>query len=512
MLIAALLCLPQRSNAQIPSRSSAEQCGALSASDFLGTPDAPAQVTRAKWAVRVDDIPPFCQVSGYVAPSVGFELRLPENWNRKFVQLGCGGHCGIIFPSGCDNMLRRGYACVVTDMGHEGAGALWANNNLQAKIDFGYRSAHVVALAGKAIAESYYAKRPAKSYFMGCSTGGRQALQEAQRFPWDFDGIIAGAPPIRLADLYITFAWSLRATHDANGKPLLGTADLKLLTDAAVAKCDMDDGVKDGIISRPLSCSFRPAEIQCKEGQRSGCLTPTQVKAAERVFTGPTDSAGKPLYEGGALPGANWEKFYLDVDGKPSYLYDLTEQGLRYLFFPADPGPDWKLADLRFEEDYKRLNVSQSLYDSSNPDLTRFKTAGGKLMIYIGMNDVSIPRSVIEYYENVERVSGGRKPTQDFARLFTLPGVEHCATGPGADTIDYLTYLEDWVERGNPPDKLIAYHLKADRSGSRPSPLIFPLAEQLIEFSRPVYPYPTTARYLGHGDPKDANNFGPVEP
>jgi hypothetical protein len=192
--------------------------------------------------------------------------------------------------------LRKGYACIVSDMGHKGY-------NLQAKVDWGFRATHVAALAGKAIAEHYYQDAPKKSYFMGCSTGGRQALQEAQRFPWDFDGIIAGAPPVNLSTLYVTSAWGILATHDSNGKPLLGKADLKLVSDAAVAKCDLDDGVKDGIISDPRHCGFDPAELTCKAKQTGGCLTPAQVEAVKKVYAGPMTSGGVKLSPGGANAG-----------------------------------------------------------------------------------------------------------------------------------------------------------------------------------------------------------------
>src|SRR6202034_1046036 len=191
--------------------------------------------------------------------------------------------------------------CVVSDMGHRGnfSDGAWAYENLQAKVDWGYRSTHVVVLAAKAITERYYQQVPKKSYFMGCSTGGRQALQEAQRFPWDFDGIVAGAPPIRLADLYVTFAWGQRATHDAAGKPLLSIADLKLLTDGALSRCDLDDGVRDGIISNPFTCPFRAADLACKAGQSKGCLTPEKVQAADQIYSAPVDGAGTSLFGAG---------------------------------------------------------------------------------------------------------------------------------------------------------------------------------------------------------------------
>jgi pimeloyl-ACP methyl ester carboxylesterase len=496
------------------------QCKGLESIDFSSIQDAPTQVTGAK----LTGTPPgYCQVQGYVAPQVGFELQLPiKNWNGKLIHLGNGGHAGNIDSSGCVMPLARHYACIQSDMGHKGTGGdgIWASNNLSAELDWGYRSTHVATLAGKAITQSFYQRPAVHFYFWGCSTGGRQALQEAQRFPWDFDGIIAGAPPIRLADLYVTFAWGQRAAHDSTGKkPLLNIADLKLLTDGALAKCDMDNGVRDGVISSPFQCSFRAADLACKNGQTTECLTPEKVQAAEKIYSGPVDGAGHSLFGAGAAPGSELgepalEKYggdrgiyYLGTDQTPPAYADLTQEGLKYLFFSPAQTASWAIEQFDFDQDYKRLDVMQGLYDSSNPDLDRFKSAGGKMLIYHGLNDLSIlPQWIIRYYEKVERVMGGQAQTQSFARLFTLPGVEHCAGGPGADTVDYLTSLEKWVEQGKPPEKLIAYHMKPKQSDAAPT---FPLPPEEIAFSRPVYPYPMKAKYLGQGDPNDAANFGP---
>ncbi len=505
----------------------AAECKALESADFSGVQDAPTQITEAVSAKASDELPGYCRITGYVAPQVGIKLALPENWNSKLIEMGCGGHCGHLsdaqLSASCGEPLRKGYACIISDTGHKGTGGdgLWAYNNLQAIVDWAYRAPHVTALAGKAITQSFYKKPPTHSYFSGCSTGGRQALQEAQRFPWDFDGIIAGAPPIRLADLYVTFAWGQRVAHDAAGKPLLSIADLKLLTDGALARCDLDDGIRDGIISNPFTCPFRAADLACKKGQTTGCLTPEKVQAAEKIYSGPVDAAGHSLFGAGAAPGSelgepeleksggDWGIYYLGTDQAPAAYADLTQEGLKYLFFSPAQSASWTIRQFDFDKDYKRLDVMQSLYDSSNPDLNRFKNAGGKMLIYGGLNDLSIlPQWVIRYYQNVERVMGGRQQTQDFLRLYSLPGVEHCAGGPGADRVDYLTYLENWVERGNAPGKLVAAHLKKVDRAHPPS---FPLDPVLVQFTRPVYPYPTRAKYLGHGDPNDAASFGPTD-
>jgi feruloyl esterase len=380
-------------------------------------------------------------------------------------------------------------------------------------MDWGFRATHVVALAGKGLAAHFYREPPRKSYFMGCSTGGRQALQAAQRFPWDFDGIVAGAPPIDLSMIYMTFAWAHRAALDPRGKPLLGKPELKLLTDAALARCDLDDGAKDGVIGDPWQCSFDPAELTCPAGKNRDCLTAAQVSAAKSIYTGPQTSQGKRLSTGGPVVGSEfgregsdfgWASFFGPVGDFGGYA-QMSDGAFRYLFFVPEPGPMWKLGDLNFDRDYQRFGVMESLYSAGNPDLRRFKAAGGKLLIYHGLNDNAVPpSSVVDYYETVERTMGGRKETQDFLRLFLLPGVGHCAGGAGAGTVDYLSALETWVEESKAPDRLIASSLK---DGDPWHPPLFPLPQDRIQFTRPVFPYPMRAQYDGHGDRNDATSF-----
>jgi Tannase and feruloyl esterase len=507
--------------AEEPETDVSAQCKSLESADFSNIFDAPTQIAKAKMVEAKGEAPAYCQVQGYVTPQVGFELRLPTaNWNKKFIEIGCGGHCGDTNWTYWRHS-EKGYACIVSDAGHKGTGSdgLWGYSNLQAKLDWGYRAAHVVALAGKAITEHFYQEAAKKSYFMGCSTGGRQALQEAQRFPWDFDGIIAGAPPVNLSTVYMTFAWGILATHDKRGKPLLGKVDLKLVTDAAIAQCDLDDGVKDGTIGDPRHCRFDPAELTCKANQTTACLTPVQVDAVKKVYAGPMISEGVKLSLGGPLPGSEygrwndnsgggWSVAYLGVDGKPATYEPLVIAGLEYLFFSPELGSSRKLIDFDFDRDYKRMGVMESLYDSSNPDLRKFKAAGGKLLSYQGTNDISVlPQITEDYYETVERTKGGREATQSFYRLLVLPGVEHCGGGDGADTVDYLSTLEAWVEDGKAPDRLMAAHMKKNHTlDDMPS---FPLDPNQVQFTRPVYPYSTRAKYRGRGDPNVAESFGP---
>ena len=495
-------------------------CDGFAAADLSGIADAPTQLTSAMPVKDQDNLPAHCQVKGYVAPSVGLEMALPVAWNGKFLEAGCGGHCGTldeIFAWSCGTALRKGYACIISDMGHKGTGSdgLWAYHNLQAKVDFGFRATHVAALAGKAITERFYHRKPAKSYYAGCSTGGRQGLQEAQRFPWDFDGIIAGAPPVDLATLYMTIVWGLRVTHDASGRPLLRERELKLLTDAAVTKCDLDDGVKDGIIGDALHCQFDPGELACSAHHSDECLTPPQIEAARKIYAGPMPATGVKLSRAGPLTGSEyhqWSLTYVGANGEPPVVEPTMANGFKYLLFWPEPGSAWDLKDFDFDRDPHRLGMIGALVDAGNPDLRNFKAAGGKLLVYDGANDYStLTRSIVDYYEMVERTMGGREATETFMRLFILPGMEHCAGGPGADTVDYLSYLENWVEHGQAPERLLAAHLTDREFNSLSSP-VFPLDPKAIKFTRPVYPYPLRAKYRGYGDPNDAANFGPTGP
>jgi feruloyl esterase len=484
---------------------------------LAAVPDAPTQIVSATPVGGRDGSFSHCQVDGYVSPNINFRLLLPARWNGRLLEVGCGGHCGIIddkrLPFSCADVVSKGYACVASDMGHTGTGldGVWAYNNLQAKIDWGYRATHVVALSAKAVVERYYDKAPQKSYFAGCSTGGRQALQEAQHFPWDFDGIIAGAPPVDLSTIYLRFAWGIRAGRDANDRPLLQPNDLKLLSEAVLAKCDLDDGLQDGIVTDPLHCKFDPAELECKAPETQNCLSREAVNAAEKIYKGPMTSGGTRLSSGGPAPGSEasgWNA-YLSINGTPPDYEQLTADGFRYLLFQPAPGPTWKLGDFDFDRDYKRLDTMQFLYDSSNPDLTRFQQAGGKLLVYQGLNDTSVlPQDTIAYYDTVERTMGGRTATQSFLRLFVLPAVDHCSGGAGADTVDYLNAIESWVERGQAPDKLIAAHVNGT---DRTRPFWLGAEGSTVRFTRPVYPYPLKPRYKGSGNPNEADSFVAVQ-
>jgi feruloyl esterase len=486
----------------------ASACSALPDIDFSSIQDAPTQVQSAKIVDASDGSPAFCKVEAYVYPEVGIEIHLPivKDWNGKLIVAGNGGWAGVLSGGACDGNLKRGYACVTTDTGHRGRGddGLWAQDNLAAQVDFGYRAIHVATLAAKSILSHYYSKDAQKAYFMSCSTGGYQGMVEAQRFPWDFDGIIAGAPDMDEADLTMREVWAQRSQLDGNGKAILDAGALGILHQAALDECDMDDGVKDGLISNPVGCSFDPSKLLCKAGETRACLSAAQVEAAKRVYAGPPHTKERAVR--GALPGS--EKTW-DFGTGTKY----SDSFFQYMVYGASP--NWTTANYDFEHDYKRLGLA-AIYTDTNPDLRRFKAAGGKLLVFQGGTDtVEMPTAIVDYYETVEKVMGGLEPTQDFFRLFIIPGMNHCGGGDGATTIDYLSYLENWVEQNQAPDKMIGAHVSDSYLKSLPEAsrnVTVPLDPKIpLSFTRPMYPYPQFARYAS-GDPNDAASFRPVQP
>lgn len=514
----ALIIFPGRAQAD-PNNvgpGASERCNALGDANFQQVPDAPTKVIDAK---SVDPgtgtgASAYCEISGYVAPNIGFLLRLPSGgWNGKLIELGCGGACGTTAHiAGCDDPLRRGYACIVSDGGHKSSGVdvMWAYDNPQAVMDYFVRASHVTALAGKVIAQRYYGQASRRSYFMGCSSGGVQAMWLAQRFPWDFDGIVAGSPPPNLTASLMNLLWDNRALTDQAGNPLLDQGDLEVLHQAVVAKCDLNDGIRDGVIGDPRACRFEPAELRCTADRKGPCLSPRQIEAVKKIYAGPTSSDGAQIVSPTAQMGSErtWLGWFQGSVVNPTPVYNYVGDWFRYYVFQPNPGPGWKREAFDFDHDYKRLGMAEISDWGSSPDLRRFKAAGGKLLTYTGWNDAVVGvLDTLDYYGSVEKILGGPAATQEFFRLFVVPGMNHCGGGEGASIVDWLTYLEAWVEGGRAPDKVIGAHLKTDAAAG---PEKFPLDPQKIEFSRPVYPFPLTTKYSGHGDPKDAASFRPA--
>ncbi len=480
-----------------PLLAQALDCEVLGRVDFSAVPEAPMQITATESVAAANGRPAYCRAEGYVTPTVGIEMRLPQPaaWNGKFLMQGCGGFCGSAFAGLCDNYVARGYACIVSDMGHRSTGldGKWAYNNLQGEFDFGTRSTHVTALAGKAIVAAAYGRQHAYSYYTGCSTGGLQGMFAAQRFPNDFDGIIAGAPVLQRAGIGTQLIWSVLSNLDNNEKPILKREQIPMIHAAAIAACDAGDGLKDGLIDDPRTCDFDPADLLCENESSNECLTAAQVEVVKKIYQGPVNSRGEPLHTGGAMPGSelNWINNYVGPEDGQTVYYQMMGDMFRYMMFAEDPGPSWQPRDFDFDANPDRFNVMEQLWIATNPDLRRFKRRGGKLISYQGWRDQSVvPLNVIDYYELVTRTMGGLEETQEFYRLFMVPGMNHCSGGPGPDSIDYLSYLEAWVERGEAPDVMIGEHVEDGE----------------VRYRRPLYPYPDRARYR-RGDPNDAASF-----
>lgn len=466
-------------------------CADLARQSFAAVPDAPTAVVSAALVPATDRLPAYCRVRGNVVPHVGFELRLPlERWNGKFFMQGCRAYCGVIQIEEADDALARGYATAATDMGHTGTilDTTWAYNNREAEIDYGFRATHVVAVAAKAIVGAFQGRGPSRSYFRGCSTGGRQGLVEAERFPADFDGIVAGAP-VAAKQGPLNFYWTGMANLDAQKRAILTTQHVYLLRGAVMAKCDALDGLKDGILEDPRACSFDPAELACK-GFTSGfvartdCLNPAQVEAARKLYGPPVTSDGAQLAPGGHMPGGelNWLGTVVAADGGPGLHVKHAEDNFRFLAFADDPGPGYTVDQFNLDRDTDRMNFMQHLTTGFNPDLRGFRDRGGRLILYHGWQD-GPALNTVDFYETAAAAAGGLDEAVGFARLFMVPGMNHCGGGPGVNEFDFIGAIEDWVEFGKAPDSLIGTHV--EDTGTR-------------GFSRPVYAYPNFAKYDGN--------------
>lgn len=435
-LLLGLLLWPVAATAQTAAPPAAERCQALAGDRFAGLPGAPTQIVSATYSAAANGKVAACVVEGYVAPTVNFAMLLPaDNWNGRYLVRGCGGSCGTVAVElACASHLRDGYACLHTDMGHRSTliDNIWVKDNLQGLVDFGYRATHVTTVAGRAVLRAFYGADARKSYFFACSTGGRQGLIEAQRFPEDFDGIVAIAPA-SMAPFGNRKAASVADVDGfntgVNGLPTLPNRKTLLLHRGAVAACDKGDGIMDGLIGDPEQCGFKPAALLCKTGDSADCLTAAQVAVADKIYR---------LH--GAMPGSefNWIGNYLrnaTLPGETSQpVFDLA-------IGRGDPA------------------TIETLNTPNNPDLRPFRDNGGKLILVHGWADHSVmPPPTLDYYQTVERTMGGPAPTRAFARLFMIPGMDHCAGGEGAYAINYMAAITDWVEGGKAPEALRGIH------------------------------------------------------
>ncbi|HEX4646521.1 MAG TPA: tannase/feruloyl esterase family alpha/beta hydrolase, partial [Verrucomicrobiae bacterium] len=424
---------------------------------------------------------------------------------------GNGGFAGDINYLHLATSILAGYSSASTDTGHTGmpTDAGWALGHSEKVADFGYRAVHVMTAIAKQVIHARFGSDPQYSYFLGCSNGGRQALMEAQRFPGDYNGILAGAPANYWSHLLTSGLWDTQAlaNDDASYFP---AAKLPAIARAVNAACDAQDGVTDGILNDPRKCTFKPQTMLCQDNGAPDCLTQPQIAALEKIYDGPHGPHGKKIFPG-FLPGAEegpggWPTWIVgaapgkSVIGAFTYGYfaNIVYEKSDWNFKTADPVSAVKLADKK----------TAKILNATDPNLARFKAHGSKLILYHGWNDPAISAlNSIDYFESV-RAKLGAAETESFLRLYMLPGVQHCSGGPGADFSDPLApsaphdpqrnvvaALETWVEKGTAPASLIAVKHQSDDPASP------------AKLSRPACPYPQSAIYKGSGDPNDAANF-----
>lgn len=505
MLLVLLLSLPAVAQ---ESAAGADACAVLAALDF-GEAVGSAVTLRGELLPEADGLPARCRVSGTIAPEVRVETWLPlEGWNGKLLVTGCYGLCGSIRADQMEDAVVRGYATATTDGGHsddKDPDSRWAYDNPQLETDFGHRAVHVTTLLAKALLHAFYGEHEQRAYFRGCSTGGRQALVAAQRYPDDFDGIIAGAPFHQTLSVPYMI-WADRANTAADGTPLLGEREARLLHAAALAACDSSDGLTDGIIGDPQHCDFSPESLACVAGGNSDCLSPEQVGAALKIYRGPPMGVGV-RHSLGAAVGSElaWPRQLLGSDGQPPRFRSTGQDWLRYHAFEPDPPATRDAIEFDFERDPPRLAAAAGRVGFT-PDLARFEASDGRLIVYHGWADESLqPSHTIEYWRRAVQENGGEAALGRFARLFMLPGVGHCGGGPGAGDVDYLAALERWVELDVAPDMLVATRTSDSRPVTARQPRFPPTGEVLLR--RPLFPYPDIARYRGEGDPLDPASY-----
>jgi feruloyl esterase len=436
----------------------------------------------------------LCRVRLRLHPEPGSDIKvevlLPDTWNHKLFALGGGGFDGALNPGGAallGKSARDGYATVATDVGHKAGAPLesWVHKQPEKVVDFGHRGNHLAAVVAKQIVAAYYGDRPKHAYFFGCSNGGRDGLSEATHYPEDYDGIIAGSPAQRYLEVLTQMAWNYRAIHGPGGAPQL-ESKLALINEAVMRQCDALDGLKDGLLENPLVCRFDPKVLQCKGADGPGCLTGAEVAAVRKIYGGTQLRSGAVVNKGpepgSELTGDGWGGWIT-----PARAADFPQDFYRWLVFDD---PSWKFEMFDLDRDYAvaRKRVAP-IVDPDSGDLRAFARRGGRLIIYQGWNDPGItPGATLGYFDRVGRHLGPSR--DDHVRLFMVPGMFHCANGPGATQFDMQPALEAWVEQGKAPERVVAV-----KPGATPA------------FSRPLCAWPKTAHYNGSGSTRDAANF-----
>ncbi|MBT9332822.1 tannase/feruloyl esterase family alpha/beta hydrolase [Paracidobacterium acidisoli] len=436
-------------------------------------------------------LPAFCRVTATLRPTADSDIRieiwLPEakGWNGKLEGAGNGGWAGSINYDDMAASLARGYAASSTDTGHTGGRASFAVGHPEKLIDFGYRSIHLMTMTAKAVIAAFYGSAPKLSYFAGCSSGGRQALMEAQRFPDDYDGIIAGAPTNNWTRLMFGRIWVAQSTL-SDPASYIPPSQYPMIHQAVLAACDKLDGVKDGVLEDPRRCRFDPSVLACKGAANASCLTKAQVEAVDRIYSPAknprTGEEVFPQMERGS------ELVWSTLAGGPEPIR-LADDYFRYVVFNQ---PQWDFRTLNFDGDVtKALDRDGGVLTANNPDLRPFFAHGGRLIQYHGWTDQQVmPRNSIHYYESVAARVGQAEAAEDY-RLFMVPGMNHCGGGDGTSHFDMLTALEQWREQGRAPESVPASHTTDGR----------------VDRTRPLCPYPQVARYRGTGSTDEAANF-----
>ena len=465
-------------------------------------------------AAPYKELPSFCRVTGVIKPTtdsdIRFEVWMPSTrWNGKFQGIGNGGFAGTITQPALAAAVARGYAAASTDTGHTTTDASWALGHPEKIVDYGHRAVHEMTEKAKSIVSAFYGSGPKRSYFASCSNGGRQALMEAQRYPNDYDGLIAGAPANYFTHILTGFAWNLQATLN-DPASYIPASKLKAVEIAALAACDARDGVTDGVIDDPTKCGFDPSVLLCKGAESDACLTEKQVIALKKIYAGPRTSKGELIIPGFVFGGetgpGGWLAWITGSGSNKGLQYFFATQTFANMVY-NDPKWDFKTFNLDKDSKLADEKLASSL-NATDPNLKAFKARGGKLILYHGWSDAALPPvNTINYFQSVASKMGQRD-AGSVIRLFMVPGMQHCGAGPGPNSFgavvtsgqsdaqhDMSVALERWVEEGIAPNQIIA----SKRQGLD--------AKSAIIRARPLCPYPQVARYKGSGSTDDAANF-----
>jgi feruloyl esterase len=486
-LVLALLMLSTVATLHAQSCENLAKLSAPKASITLAEVTQTGSFTAPGAANEIPNLPPFCRVVAKLKPTadseIGIEVWLPlTGWNGKYLAVGSGGWGGSISYRELAEGIRRGYATSATDDGHTGSSGRFLMGHPEKFVDFAYRSEHQMATEAKALIKVFYSRDPRYSYWSGCSGGGREGLLQAVRYPDEFDGIIAGDPANVRRN-----AWALWLANETFKDPAayIPPSRYPMIHQAVLAACDANDGLKDGLISDPTHCQVDFKQLQCKAGDTSVCLTARQVETAQTIISPAKDAAGSILFER-VEPGTELRWARLAGGPEPA---DLFLDQFRYLVY-QDPNWDWRTFVL--DRDAAKANAINKNVDDLDPHLADFAKHNGKLLLYHGWADQQVaPGSTVDFYQQAVEQSGDASSAPNWIRLFMVPGMGHCSGGEGPDAFDKITALEQWVEQGKAPDRIIATH----QTASKP------------DRTRPLCSYPKIARYQGSGSIDDAANF-----